>query len=201
MISHVAGTLEHKDKDFVTIEVAGVGYKIYAPSSTLDSLPPPGGKVKLFTEQVVREDSVSLYGFALREERNLFTTLLTVNGVGPKGAMALISGIPLDKLVAAITQGNVDLLVTAPGIGQKTAQRIIIELKEKLAKTYGLKPAQLTMGIPGGDTTLISDAMSGLMTLGLTPREAREAITGLKDKLDNLKSVEEIIKASLKNLY
>jgi len=200
MISHVAGVLEHKDKNFVTVDVAGVGYKIFAPSSTLDSLPQPGEKVKLYTEQVVREDSLSLYGFISKEERNLFATLLTVSGVGPKGALALISGAPLNKLVAAITQGNVDLLVTVPGIGQKTAQRIIIELKEKLAKTYGLKPAQMTVGI-SGDTTLISDAMSGLMTLGLTPREAREAITGLKDKLEGLKSVEEIIKAALKNLY
>jgi len=198
MISHLVGTMEHKDKDFVTIDVQGVGYKVYVPSSTLDALGKPGEKAKLFTEQIVREDSLSLYGFIRKEERNLFTTLLTVNGVGPKGAMALISGIPLDKLVASIIQGNVDLLVSVPGIGSKTAQRIIIELREKLAKTYGMKPAQMSMGIEG-DTTLISDAVSALITLGYSPREARESITALKN-LESLKSVEEIIKSALKNL-
>ncbi len=196
MISHVSGTVDHKDKSFVILEAGGIGYKIYVPASTLDQISGPGDKVKIFTEQVVREDSITLYGFISREERNLFSSLLTVSGVGPKSALAMISGIPLNKLVTAIIQGNADLITSVPGIGSKTAQKIVIDLKEKLAKNYGLKPAQMTAGIPG-ETSLISDALSALVTLGYSPREAREAIMNSKIDLDSAKSVEEIIKSAL----
>jgi Holliday junction DNA helicase RuvA len=199
MISHIQGILEHKDKDFVIVDVSGVGYKIYAPTSTLNQLSNPGDKVKIHTEQVVREDSITLYGFITREERNLFTSLLTVSGVGPKSAMAMIASIPLDKLVTAIIQGNYSLITSVPGIGSKTAQKIVIDLKEKLAKSYGAKPIELTSGM-GGETNLISDALSALITLGYSPREAREAIMNSKMNLDQAKSVEEILKVALKTL-
>jgi Holliday junction DNA helicase RuvA len=199
MISHIQGILEHKDKDFVIVDVSGIGYKIYAPSSTLNQLPNPGDKVKIHTEQVVREDSITLYGFILKEERNLFNSLLTVSGVGPKSAMAMIAGIPLDKLVTAIIQGNYSLITSVPGIGSKTAQKIVIDLKEKLAKSYGAKPIEL-MGGMRGEANLISDALSALITLGYSPREAREAIMNSKMDLDKAKSVEEILKVALKTL-
>ncbi|MFA4967816.1 MAG: Holliday junction branch migration protein RuvA [Candidatus Margulisiibacteriota bacterium] len=196
MIAHIAGTLELKDKDFAVIDISGIGYKVFAPTSTLNLLPAPGAKVKLYTEQVVREDSLTLYGFIAREERNLFASLLTVSGVGPKSAMSVISSFPLDKLITAIIQGNSGLITSVPGIGSKTAQKIIIDLKEKLAKSYGTRPAEFTGGAKG-DTNLMSDAISALVTLGYSPREAREAVMKLKESPD---SVEGTIKAALKAL-
>jgi Holliday junction DNA helicase RuvA len=199
MIAHITGTLELKDKDFAVIDVSGIGYKVFAPTSTLNNLPAPGSKVKLFTEQVVREDSITLYGFIAREERNLFLSLLTVSGVGPKSAMSIISSFPLDKLITAIIQGNSGFITSVPGIGSKTAQKIIIDLKEKLAKTQGVSAAGLPGSIPGG-STVISDALSALVTLGYSPKEAREAVMNSKVDLDELKTVEDIIKVALKNL-
>jgi len=196
MIAYVSGILEQKELGYIIIDVQGIGYKVFAPASTLDALPAVKQPVKVYTEQIIREDSNSLYGFIRKEERNLFAALLIVNGVGPKAAMSLLSSLPLDKLVAAVTSGNATLLSSAPGIGSKTAQRIIIELKEKLAKTYGESGAS-TYG-EEKDSMLISDAISALMTLGLNPKEAREAVTKLDT--DSLKTTENIIKAALKAL-
>jgi len=197
MITHISGILEHKDLNYIIVDVQGIGYKIFVSSAVIDQLPAHGEKIKIFTEQIVREDSVSLYGFSRREEKNLFASLLTVSGVGPQSAKGMISNIPLDRLVAGITQGNAELLSSAPGIGQKTAQRIIIELKEKLTKAYGSTFSPIE-GKAHGDNTFISDAISALMTLGLNPREAREAVTKLNH--EDLKSTEDIIKAALKAL-
>ncbi|KAF0134845.1 MAG: holliday junction DNA helicase RuvA [Candidatus Saganbacteria bacterium] len=197
MISHIIGIIDQKDKDFIVIDVNGVGYKTFIPAASQSQIPAIGEKIKIYTEQVVREDSVSLYGFLSKEERNLFNNLISVNGVGPKSAMAIISNIPLSKLVSAITQGNAGLITSVPGVGSKTAQKIIIDLKEKIAKQYAGRTAQMIEGIHG-DTSLISDALSALVTLGYSPREAREVI--MKIDLEKNKSVEEIIKVALKNL-
>ena len=197
MISHIEGKLEHKDKDFLIVDVGGIGYKIFAPTSTINQLPPPGDKVKIHTEQVVREDSVTLYGFISKEERNLFNSLMTVSGVGPKSAMAMIAGIPMDRLITAIVQGNYALITSVPGIGSKTAQKIVIDLKEKLAKNFGSRTEEFSGGTKG-DTNLIADALSALVTLGYSPKEAREAV--MNSKTDGAKSVEEIIKIALKAL-
>ncbi|HTY13835.1 MAG TPA: Holliday junction branch migration protein RuvA [Candidatus Omnitrophota bacterium] len=199
MIAHISGVLELKDKDFAVIDVSGIGYKVYAPGSTLNNLPAAGSKVKLFTEQVVREDSITLYGFIAKEERNLFNSLLTVSGVGPKSAMSIISSFPLDKLITAIVQGNAALITSVPGIGSKTAQKIIIDLKEKLAKSQGLRPSDLPKGEESA-SNVISDAISALVTLGYSPREAREAIMNSKADLEDAKTVEDVIKVALKNL-
>lgn len=197
MISHLNGIIDHLNKDSIVIDVNGVGYKVFASASFLNEVGNPGDKVKIFTEHIVREDSESLYGFLNKEEKNLFNALLSVSGIGPKTAMTISSAYPMDKLVAAISQGNVDILSSIPGIGIKTAQRIIIELKEKIGKTYGIKASEMAKGIPG-EQSLVSDAISALVTLGYSPREARDAI--LKTNTDSAKTIEDIIKAALKNL-
>jgi Holliday junction DNA helicase RuvA len=197
MISHLVGILEHIDKDHVVIDVGNVGYHVKVPTATLARLPKIGEKVKLFTYQVVREDDLSLFGFMSREERSFFSLLLSVSGVGPKLAMALISGFPLERLVSAIAQAEAGALSSIPGIGRKTAERIILELKEKIAKAYALKPAELGMGM-SGDQAIISDSISALISLGYSPREARETIMRLNLKAVN--SVEAVIKEALKNL-
>ncbi len=198
MISHLIGILEHIEGNVVIIDVNGIGYNVNVPISILPKLPKRGERLKIFTYQLVREDAISLYGFLTKEERSLFSLLLTVNGIGPKGGLSLISGIPIDKLVTAITKGNVDLLVTVPGIGKKTAQRLIIELREKIAKAYALEGG--VPGIPEEEPSL-KDAISALMALGYTTREAREAIKSSGIDLTEGMSVEEIIKRSLKTLH
>lgn len=197
MISHLNGTLEHIDQAHVVIDVGSVGYQVKVPSSVINRLPKVGDNVKLFTIQVVREDDISLYGFMSKEERALFSLFLSVSGVGPKLALALISGFSIDRLVSAIAQADVALLSSISGIGRKTAERIVVELKEKIGKAYAIKPSEMIVGIKG-EGALISDAISALISLGYSPREAREAIMRLK--ADKMESVEEIIKEALKGL-
>jgi Holliday junction DNA helicase RuvA len=198
MISHLNGILEHVDKTHLVLEVADVGYQVNVSAATIARLPKVGQRLKLYTYQVVREAELSLYGFLSLEEKKLFALLITVSGIGPKASMAIISAFPIEKLVAAITQGNTDLISSVPGIGKKTAQKMVIELKEKVAKAYALKPADMAIGI-SGDSPTVSDAISALIALGYSPREARDAI--LKAGIDlSSQDVEQIIKQALKNL-
>jgi Holliday junction DNA helicase RuvA len=197
MISHLLGVLEQIGQNQVVIDVGNIGYQVKVPSSVLNRLPPAGAKVKLYTIQVVREDDVSLYGFLNNEERSLFSLFLSVSGVGPKTAMAIVSGFPIDRLVGAVAQGDTMLLSSISGVGKKTAERIVLELKEKIAKTYALKPAEMMSGLKG-DQTIIADSISALIALGYSPREAREAIMRLK--VENAVSVEAVLKEALKSL-
>jgi Holliday junction DNA helicase RuvA len=197
MISHLAGVVESVGHNQVVIEVGNIGYQVNVPASVISRLPAVGEKVKLFTAQIVRENDISLYGFLVREERALFNSFLSVSGIGPKLAMALISGFPVDRLVAAVAQGDIVLLSSISGIGRKTAERIVVELKEKISRTYALKPYDMTAGMKG-DQTALSDAISALIALGYSPREAREAI--LRLGLAGEKPIEEIIKEALKVL-
>jgi holliday junction DNA helicase RuvA len=197
MISHLAGLLEHVDQNQVVIDVGNIGYQVKVPASVLNRLPPVGDKVKLYTIQVVREDDISLYGFLNREERALFSLFLSVSGVGPKTAMAIVSGFPIDRLVGAVAQGDTALLSSISGVGKKTAERIVLELKEKIAKAYALKPAEMMSGMKG-DQSIIADSISALIALGYSPREAREAIMRLK--MENADSVEVVLKEALKSL-
>ena len=197
MISHLAGLLEHVDQNQVVIDVGNIGYQVKVPASVIGRLPPVGDKVKLYTIQVVREDDISLYGFLNREERALFSLFLSVSGVGPKTAMAIVSGFPIDRLVGAVAQGDTAVLSSISGVGKKTAERIVLELKEKIAKAYALKPAEMMTGMKG-DRSIIADSISALIALGYSPREAREAIMRLK--MENAESVEVVLKEALKSL-
>ena len=197
MISHLNGIIEHIDQNHVVVEVGDIGYHVKVPSSVLNRLPQVGEKIKLFTIQVVREDDISLYGFLNKEERSLFSLFLSVSGIGPKLALALISGFPIERLVTAIAQADIALLSSISGIGRKTAERIVVELKEKIGKAYAVKPSEMTAGMKG-DQVIVSDSISALIALGYSPREAREAIMRLN--LEGAKSVEVVIKEALKAL-
>ncbi|MFH1386860.1 MAG: Holliday junction branch migration protein RuvA [bacterium] len=197
MISHLHGELHLIEPNSVVIDVNGVGYKVKVPASVAAKLPPLNEKVRLLTIQVVREDDISLYGFLSKEERHLFSLFLSVSGIGPKLAMSLISGFPIDRLVSAVAQGDVAILSSISGVGKKTAERIVVELKEKISKAYALKPSEIAVGMKG-DQNIISDSISALMSLGYSPKEARDAIARVEtsDKI----SVEEILKDALKSL-
>jgi len=196
MISHISGILEQVENNLIIIDVNGIGYKIFVPISLLNSIGTSGDKVKIFTTLLVREDSISLYGFKTKEEKNLFNSLLNVSGIGPKSALGLISALSVNKLVSAIASGDVDVLSSVSGVGKKTAQRIVVELKDKMGKIYGIKPSELAVGVPG-ESSLISDAISALMTLGYLPKEARDLL--LKRDLSGANNIEDVIKIALKN--
>jgi Holliday junction DNA helicase RuvA len=198
MIYQLTGMLDSIEQNSVVIDVNGVGYKVYVPAITMDKLPPAGQKIKIFTYQVVREDALDLYGFLRKEERGLFGMLLSVSGIGPKSALALLSKIKMEDLVVAIAKGSVDLITMVPGIGLKTAQKLVIELKEKVAKAYAIS-AGGSLQIQS-EEPVVADAIAALMTLGYTPKEAREAIMKSGIDLSKVKGAEDIIKQSLKAL-
>ena len=199
MISHLNGVLEFVGSDHVIVDVANVGYHIKVSNSIVSRLPAIGEEVKLLTLQVVRENDISLYGLLTRDERKLFSLLLTVSGVGPKAATTILSSIPPRQLVTAIAQGEADVITSVPGIGQKTAQKIVIDLKQKVAKAYAIKPSDMVQGL-GGDAPVLSDAVSALITLGYSPKEAREAIKNSGIDLEQESNVEVIIKKALTSL-
>jgi Holliday junction DNA helicase RuvA len=199
MISQLTGILDGVEQNSVVVDVQGVGYKVFFPTSAVEKLPQKGEKIKIFTYQVVREDAIELYGFLRKEERRLFAMLLSVSGIGPKSALALLSGIKMEDLAIAIAKGSVDLITTVPGIGLKTAQKLVIELKEKVGKAFAVAGGGSLKGLPGEDP-VIADAISALMTLGYTPREAREAIMKSGVDFTKVKGTEDIIKQSLKAL-
>ena len=199
MIYQLTGILDGIEQNSIVVDVQGVGYKVFIPTSSAGKLPKVGGNIKIFTYQVVREDSMDLYGFLRKEERGLFSMLLSVSGIGPKSALALLSGIKMEDLVIAIAKGSVELITTVPGIGSKTAQRLIIELKEKVAKAYAVSGGGSLKEFPS-EEPIIADAIAALMTLGYSPKEARDAIMRSGIDLAKVKGTEDIIKQSLRSL-
>jgi Holliday junction DNA helicase RuvA len=197
MISHLNGILEQKEADHVVVDVGRVGYHVTLPAAAFSRLPQIGQEIKLYTVQVVREDDISLYGFLTREERSLFKILLKVNGVGPKVAITIVGAFSLDKLVTAITKGNIDLLSSIPGIGKKTAQKIVLELKEKVGKAFGgVGEAAGGEFELKGESREVGDAVAALVALGYLVREARSLIAKL-DPAVLAGKTEEIVKQAL----
>ena len=197
MISKLTGILESVDASSIILDVNGVGYQVFITSSVLGKLPKVGEKLSIYTRQVVKEDAHELYGFLTRDERNLFAIVLSVSGFGPKVSISLLSSFKLEQLVAAITQGNVDLITSVPGVGRKTAQKLIIELKEKVGKAFAVQKSSITMDLPGDSSPLLSDAISALVTLGYNPKEAKAAVLNSGVDLKKASSIEEVIKKSL----
>ncbi len=176
MIASLRGTLAAKDPDSITavVEAGGVGYRVFLPSGTLAALPPVGEEVFLRVVTVVREDAFLLFGFGDEEERTLFNLLTGVKGIGPKLALAVLSGIRPGDLSAAIGRGDAARVATVPGIGKKTAERIILELKDKVpALPSGPAPASVS-GLP---PELENDVLSALVNLGYRAPDARAALT------------------------
>jgi len=175
VIAALRGTLLERSEGACVIEAGGVGYLAHVSTHTLAALPPVGGEARLRTRQVVREDAVLLFGFADADELRLFDLLIGVSGVGPRTALAALSGLAPLPLARAIRDENLAAIVAVPGIGRKTAERIVLELREKLdflpeAARRGRREGVL----PAGER--IEDAVAALLTLGLTAGQAREAV-------------------------
>lgn len=174
MIGRLHGKLLEKNPPQILIDVSGVGYEVDVPMSTFCNLPEVGGELTLHTHFVVREDAELLYGFATLAERAVFRALIKISGVGPKIALALLSGITVDQLKDAVDRGETGLLTKVPGIGKKTAERLVLELKGKLAGTGAATTAVPTSGAR-------ADVAAALIALGYSEREAAAATKKLPE--------------------
>ena len=174
MIGRLHGKLLEKNPPQILIDVSGVGYEVDVPMSTFCNLPEVGGELTLYTHFVVREDAQLLYGFATLAERAVFRALIKISGVGPKIALALLSGITVDQLKDAVDRGETGLLTKVPGIGKKTAERLVLELKGKLAGTGAATAAVPTSGAR-------ADVAAALIALGYSEREAAAATKKLPE--------------------
>jgi Holliday junction DNA helicase RuvA len=179
MIAHLRGTLLEKHPNQAIIEAAGVGYDVMIPISTYTALPDAGKEVKLRIHTHVREDAILLFGFSSQEEKMLFEKLISVSGIGPKLAVTVLSGLAAPDLTGAIRGGDVNRLVRIPGVGKKTAERIVLELKEKLPAT-GAETAGEVKVVGAPLSSLEQDVLSALVNLGCNPAAAEGAVRKAK---------------------
>ena len=200
MIGRLSGILLEKQPPHILLDVQGVGYELDAPMSTFYQLPALGEKVTLHTHMVVREDAQLLYAFADKRGRELFRELIRLNGVGPKLALALMSGMEVDELVMAVQHQDVSALVRVPGVGKTTAERLLIELRDRF-KAWDALPGAVSLAAPSGIANApvkpSADAVSALIALGYKPQEASKAVAAVEE--DGLSS-EELIRRALRGM-
>ena len=197
MYAYLKGTIADKGQNEVVIDVGGVGYQLSCSMTTLQEIPPVGESMKLYTYLSVREDAMELFGFATKEEKSMYLRLLSVSGIGPKVALSILGSMPLRDLTLAIVTGDITALSRAPGVGKKTAQRLALELKEKVDQSD-------LDAVPqgGGSFTPIqedaaTEALAALQSLGYTPAEAAKAISQVRGQSD---SANELVRLALRNM-
>lgn len=198
MISFIRGILLEKQPPFLLVDVNGIGYELSAPMSTFYQLPDVGIEISLHTHFVVREDAQQLYGFYAKSERALFRTLLKVNGVGPKLGLTILSSIEPDEFVRSVLNQDAAALVSVPGIGKKTAERLIVEMRDRLSDWH--EAPTLNVSQPKKSLSrnqVVQDAISALIALGYKPQEASRVVARVD--AEDLSS-EEIIRRSLKEM-
>lgn len=189
MIGSIRGRLLEKNPPQILVETNGVGYEIDVPMSTLYNLPDIGAEVFLYTHYVVREDAELLFGFSTKAERSLFRLLIRISGIGPKIALSILSGISASILAQAVSQAEPVLLTRIPGVGKKTAERIVLELKGKIDTVVGSADSQTpTSGAK-------ADIISALVSLGYSEREALQAVKGLAADVTVNDGIREALKA------
>jgi Holliday junction DNA helicase RuvA len=193
MIGSLRGRITSKTPPQLTVEVGGVGYEVEAPMSTFLHLPAVGEEVKLLTHFVVREDAQLLYGFATEDERRLFRSLLKVSGIGPKIGLALLSGMSVEAFATSVRNQDVDALIRVPGIGRKTAERMLVEMRDKLAPASGGTPDALVLHSGAAPE---AEAFAALVALGYRPPEATRL---LKAAGPGTHSTEELIRRALQS--
>jgi Holliday junction DNA helicase RuvA len=196
VIGRLQGVLLRKEPPALMLDVGGVGYELEAPMTTFYELPAVGERVTLYTHLVVREDAHLLYGFVREAQRRLFRALLKVNGVGPRVALAVLSGLSDDEFSRCVAEEDIARLTKVPGIGRKTAERLVIEMRDKLPKDIPM-PASTTTAGPVAPGDPVSEAVSALVALGYKPNEASRAVRSASTK--GL-SAEEIIRQALKGM-
>ncbi|MDY6915521.1 MAG: Holliday junction branch migration protein RuvA [Candidatus Cloacimonadota bacterium] len=198
MFAFLDGILAFKSPVTVVINCGGVGYEVFVPLSTFENLPSEGERIKLHIHYSFNEtDGVRLFGFHTLQEKELFRLLISVSKIGPKLGLAVLSGMAVDDFVQAVASNDVGLMSTVPGIGKKTAERLIIELKDKVPI---LSLGKITIDIPTEKKDIIQEAETGLITLGYKQYEVKKAIAKVA-KAQSYNSAEELIKAAIKTLY
>jgi Holliday junction DNA helicase RuvA len=205
MIAHLSGTLLSKQATSAIVDVNGVGYEITIPVSTFYDLEEPGSNVQLRIYTHVREDALQLYGFKTARERELFLRLISVSGIGPKLGITLLSGMSADEMIASIRTNNLARLTLIPGVGRKTAERLVMELRDKVASLSSAEleeelGAKTSAGaaVPSEDS-MRSDVLSALLNLGYQRNSAEKAVTSAVDEGGDI-SVELILRRSLRKL-
>ena len=193
MIGQISGTLVYKHPPQLLVDVGGVAYELEAPMTAFYELPETGEKVSLFTHLAIRDDAHLLFGFSDLRQRDVFRVLLKISGVGPRVALALLSGLTTEELTACVAAGDIAQLTRVPGIVRKTAERLVIELRDRLEAVAG----------PGSDASGVSltpqqDAVSALMALGYRENEANRAVRAVE--VDGTPAVETLIREALKAL-
>lgn len=198
MIGRLRGILVEKRPPEVLVECAGVGYEVLVPLSSFPSLPESGSEVMLHCHFVVREDAQLLFGFSDKDDRAMFRELIKVNGVGPKLALAVLSGLPRDEFVRCIHEGDLKLLSKIPGVGKKTAERLVIEMRDRLKDWDApsiLQPMATGTGVSKSSAT--QEAVSALVALGYKPQDASKVISQVETAEQ---TAEELIRLALRHM-
>lgn len=194
MLAVICGPVIEKSPQEVCVDVGGLGYRVFVPLSTYYGLPDMGREVRLFLHTHVREEAIHLFGFLTRRERELFRMLLSISKVGPRLALAILSGLKPDELTLAVNRGDVKRLASIPGVGKKTAQRLVMELKDRLAAAEAV-PEEAVLR-----DDLWADGVSALVNLGYPASRAEAALAKAAEGLHEDHSLEELIRESLKIL-
>ena len=201
MYAYIKGELAEKNIDHIVVEAGGIGYLIYVPAQSIDYLPDEGDQIKVYTYLYIREDAMVLYGFLTKDDLEIFKMLITVSGIGPKGGLGILSTLSADDLRFAILSGDSKTISKAPGIGAKTAQRVIIDLKDKMSLEEAFVK-KLENNADGVQKTLNSstknDAVMALSALGYSSAESLKAVSKV-DITDDM-DVEDVLKLALKNM-
>lgn len=200
MFSYIRGELAEINPDHIVLEVGGIGYTIYVPGQALEYLPEPGNEVKVHTYLYFREDAVVLYGFLSKDDLEVFKMLISVSGIGPKGAVAILSTLSADDLRFAVLSGDSKAIAKAPGVGAKTAQRVILELKDKLSLEDALeKKLEHGSAAPVSVANPVkNEAVMALTALGYSSSESLKAVS--KVEITPEMDVEEVLRQALKHM-
>lgn len=200
MYAYIRGKLVSANPSYATIDVQGVGYKVSIPHSVFGKLPQIESEVMLYTSFIIRENSQALYGFLSLQERELFDEILNVSGIGPKTALNLIGHLPLNDLHRAITNHEITLICKVPGVGKKTAERLIIEMRDKINSHLAHDPSDFAIKLPEGKGTLVRDAMSALINLGYNQNTAQKALKKTLSDLSEDVDLSTLITTALKHV-
>lgn len=200
MYSYIKGTLVDMEEDLIVVEANGIGYNIHTTGQTFNYLPSVKEEVKIYTYLYIREDAMMLYGFLTRDDLHVFKLLLGVNGIGPKGALAILSVMTTDDLRFAVLGEDAKAIAKAPGVGAKTAQRLILELKDKLSleDAFAQKSEHVQQQEQGSAKGVKNEALQALAALGYSSSEALKVLNGIEISEDT--DVEALLKAALKNM-
>lgn len=197
MITYLHGILTKKSPTEITVDIGGVGYAVHISLSTYEQIPDLNAEVHILTYHHIREDAQLLYGFLTENEREMFKLLIGVSGIGPKMAQTILSGIRPDELIRTITHNALSTLTSIPGIGKKIAERLILELKDKVTKLEG---TEKIIDFPASSASIRSEALTALVSLGLSRDKAEQSLRSILHEIDGTSiSVEDLIKRALQN--